>query len=300
LLEWEVLRCNEAGEPNGAASACRAALNAGRSLGDEPTLISQLVRTASVIKACLLVERTLAQGEVRSEDLQALQAAFADEVGHPDLLIGARGERAMINELYDVLERGDLHLSEAIGEGTRRPTWSEKLLGWRYRNLIRADHPTYLAFMTRYVEEAQLPPDIQEAAEQQWVADARNLPTEAILTRLMVPAIAKVGESSRRKQSHLRSLVAALAVERYRQARGAWPTALDVLVPDFLDEVSGDPYDGKPLRYRRLADGAVVYSVNRDRSDDGGNFDRSNEILPHTDIGFRLWDVKHRRQPLRP
>ena len=61
-----------------------------------------------------------------------------------------------------------------------------------------------------------------------------------------------------------------------------------------------DPYDGKPLRYRRVADGVIVYSVGPDGSDNGGNIDRTNPVKPGTDLGYQLWDVKHRRQPPKP
>jgi hypothetical protein len=61
--------------------------------------------------------------------------------------------------------------------------------------------------------------------------------------------------------------------------------------------VPADPWDGRPLRYRRLPDGAVVYSVGADGVDNGGHFDRKEPLAEGNDLGFRLWDVKSRRQP---
>jgi hypothetical protein len=95
-------------------------------------------------------------------------------------------------------------------------------------------------------------------------------------------------------------MMVCLAVERYRQARGDWPASLDKLVPGYLAFVPLDPLDGKPLRYRRLADGVVVYSVGPDREDNGGTLDRDNPTRAGTDLGYRLWDVKQRRQPPKP
>ena len=57
-----------------------------------------------------------------------------------------------------------------------------------------------------------------------------------------------------------------------------------------------DPYDGAQLRYRRLADRVVVYSVGLDGQDNGGNIGKVPNV-PGTDLGFRLWDVKYRRRP---
>jgi hypothetical protein len=72
------------------------------------------------------------------------------------------------------------------------------------------------------------------------------------------------------------------------------------LIPEFLDKVPTDPYDGKPLRYRRLDDGVVVYSIGRDGKDDGGKLDRNDQLRAGIDFGFQLWDVNRRRQPWRP
>ena len=63
---------------------------------------------------------------------------------------------------------------------------------------------------------------------------------------------------------------AALAVERYRLVHGVCPERLADLVPDYLDAVPMDPFDGEPLRYRRLETGYMVYSVGRNLVDDGG------------------------------
>jgi len=69
----------------------------------------------------------------------------------------------------------------------------------------------------------------------------------------------------------LRCCCASLAVERYRLANGALPDSLGDLVPKFLDAVPIDPFDGQPLRYRKLTKGYVVYSVGEDGKDDGGD-----------------------------
>jgi hypothetical protein len=99
------------------------------------------------------------------------------------------------------------------------------------------------------------------------------------------------------RRAKLRSVVAVLAVERYRLARGRWPESLAALVPEFLAAVPADPYDGQPLRYRRLADGVVVYSVGPDGADGGG---QSNPDPPGPNFGCMLWDISRRHPPPPP
>jgi hypothetical protein len=297
LLRYEALRCAQAGDMKGAMRACHAALNAARSLGDEPLMISQLIRLACVAVACQAAERTLAQGEPGAEDLADLQRRLEEEDAHPTLLIAVRGERALLHETFTGLEKGDVGLSEVGSTGP--PTWQERYLGWVIRDNFRDEHPQFLSLMARRVEEARRPPSEQAGAAESFAADVRDLPRHAILTRLLLPAVDKVSSACRRKQAQVRCLAAALAAERYRRKHADWPKTLDSLTPDLLAAVPLDPFDGKPLRYRRLADGVAVYSVGPDGVDDNGTFDRTAPIRPGTDLGFRLWDVKHRRQPHR-
>jgi hypothetical protein len=298
LLRYEALRSGEGGDMKGAMRACQATLNAARSLGDEPLVISQLVRVACVVVACQAVERTLAQGEPGSKDLTDLQQMLEEEDAHPTALIAMRGERAQWHEIFDALESGDVLMSQ-IADPDTPPDWRDTYLGWVHRDRIRSEHPLFLSLMTRWVEEARLPTYEQGIVGQGFADELRNLPSHAPITRLMFPALDRAAEAFRRKHAHVRCLAAALAAERYRRKHGDWPETLGRLTPDFLAEVPLDPYDGEPLRYRRLADGVVVYSVGRDEVDDGGTIDRVNAIRPGTDVGYRLWDVKHRRQPHR-
>ncbi len=58
-----------------------------------------------------------------------------------------------------------------------------------------------------------------------------------------------------------------LAARAYELEKGRPPPSLEALVPDYLDAVPADPFDGKPLRYdpaRRL-----VWSVGKDLVDEG-------------------------------
>jgi hypothetical protein len=98
-----------------------------------------------------------------------------------------------------------------------------------------------------------------------------------------------------------------IALERFRRARGRWPERLSELVPAYLRELPVDPFDGRPLRYRRLADSVIVYSIGSNGIDDGGAIRPAPPVPPGTapmkppaDIGFQLWDVERRWLPPLP
>ena len=62
----------------------------------------------------------------------------------------------------------------------------------------------------------------------------------------------------------------ALAIEQFRNQHGQLPNSLDDLVPKLLAEISEDPFDGAELRYQLTGKGYMLYSIGRDRHDDGG------------------------------
>lgn len=157
--------------------------------------------------------------------------------------------------------------------------------------------------MLRYtdsaVEIAKLPPEKWHAEFSKWDAAAKEQP---FLVRLLAPAyLGMISDRYKRSQAYMRCAIVAIAAERHRRACGRWPDTLDdPSMAPFLRQPPADPYDGQPLRWRRLDDGAEVYSIGPDGEDNGGKMDRQNPIAPGTDMGIRLWDPAKRRQPPAP
>lgn len=60
-----------------------------------------------------------------------------------------------------------------------------------------------------------------------------------------------------------------VALHLHRRERGTFPERLDALVPDELEAIPLDPFDGKPFRYD--ARQGIVYSVGKNLVDDGGS-----------------------------
>ena len=294
LLVCDSARRAHAGDGDGAASSCRAALNAGRSIGDEPFVISQLHRIDCSLLACGAAERILGQGVVSDDELRRLQLAFADEADHPGFFLAVRGERAVLNDCFNLIESGEMTSRQVAGD-RNPPSWLESLSDLYIPNQLQVDHVELFELFDRELSIVRLPPHERKMPERElgnWIRTApRNFAT------LLFPNFERVERNTRQILAYLRCATAALAAERYRQARGRWPDSLEKLTPDLLPAVPTDPNDGNPIRYKRLDDGAVVYSVGEDGGDDGGKIDHESPDRPGTDIGFRLWDVGHRRRP---
>ncbi len=83
------------GDPSAAVGHLLAGLNTARSIGDEPTLIAQLVRIACTQVVARSAERVLGLCQPDAE-LAGLQAAFEREAGERFFQAGLRGELALV------------------------------------------------------------------------------------------------------------------------------------------------------------------------------------------------------------
>jgi hypothetical protein len=294
LLQLDLLLQAQDGDIKGAVRTCLAQLNCARSVGDEPLFVSQLVRMAGVDTACRCAERVLAQGAPDPDDLLELQKLLQEEERFPRLLVAMRGERGGSHELLDALECGDVRLNSITDTA---PSWSESLTGYAARDSVRTEHPRFLELETQMVRVAALPPHERIGPMAALEENARGRPPGVI--RLLIPSVVKMDEAVRRTDGNLRCLIAALAAERYRSANGRFPDTLEQLAPDFLPAVPLDPQDGQPLRYQRLPDRVVVYSLAKGvgQANHQNTFDPSVPSPQGVGVAAHLFDVRHRRQP---
>jgi hypothetical protein len=297
LLQNDAMLRAQEKDPDGAVRSLQAAVNGGRSIGDVPSAVAQLVRLACVAVGTLNVERMLAQGEPSPAALAELQHLLEEEDRHPYLLVMARGERAGSDQCLTWLESGGpspAKLAPLVGgPGNQEVAFLLCLPGE-----MKREHAGLLHYMNEVVEAAKLPGPEGKKRLDQVEATIRQRP---VMVRLLAPAMGKMAGADRRMHAHLRCAIVMLAAERYRQEHNRWPGSVQDLVNDgYLEGLPADPYDGAAVRLKRVADGLVIYAVGPDGQDDGGNLDRKMTFARGTDLGFRLWDVAKRRQPPLP
>ncbi|HLQ44865.1 MAG TPA: hypothetical protein VK137_09065, partial [Planctomycetaceae bacterium] len=81
-----------------------------------------------------------------------------------------------------------------------------------------------------------------------------------------------------------------IALTVYHRRHGQWPERLEQLCPDLLPEVPLDRFDGQSLRYRILDGRPLLYSVGRNRIDEGGKLPTEKQDSPQARDGdWRLW-----------
>jgi hypothetical protein len=290
FLEWDVLSQIHEGQVDGALRDCRGIMTGAR-LFDDPMLIVQLIRVACDSIGVAALERTLAAGEGADAELAAVQKLLADEAAFHRLVVAARGERGTTHWLLTALESGDLDPAKLVG--FFGPDWEKKLARVPRGQAARPFHAAVLRELTRWVEITRRPLHEQPPLVERWDREKAAHLGDAGFLMDNYPAVKLTG-SAQRVQALLEAALIAVAAERYRLAKKDWPHDLAALVAEYLAEVPADPYDGQPMRYRRTADGIVIYAVGPDGVDDHGVLDRTFQKAQGTDVGFQLWDVAKR------
>ncbi len=295
LLTMDMADRLEADDAEGAVESVRAMLNVGRSIGDDPTLVSQLMRMAIDGLAVDALMRVLARCEPTEASLALLQGELLRERGEPRALYALRGERAMYFELLERLATGALS-AEEVAEGHFQDDLAETLRRTaNAQEFYRHNQAVGLRLMTRAVENAKRPLHEQGPFWEAWREELLGLRSNVLKGRanLMVSMFLsspdEAGAADQRAAARLGCGAVAIAAERFRRERGRWPESQADMSPDFLNTPVVDPYDGKPMRIKPIDDGLVIYAVGRDGKDDSGAID---PLV--SDIGVRLYDVGSR------
>ena len=92
------------------------------------------------------------------------------------------------------------------------------------------------------------------------------------LAAMLLPGFEKFFERCAEAKAGLDCLYTVLAIERYRlDNKGSLPANLQASSPRYLAPVTIDPFDGKRLRYKKIAGAKyMVYSIGRNQKDDKG------------------------------
>ncbi len=290
------------GDIDGAIHSCRAMIGVARSIGDEFFAISQLVRMVLSMRSAATAERVLAQGEASDAELAKLQADALDEADQPLLLWGLRGERAATDDVFAKLSTGEVTPAEAFGAGGIDPNMPSEALASVSGAYVRYNQSLILKAMNEAVEIAKRPASDQSDLLTRWeksqVRPEETLPRlVASLANETTPSVGGIGWASLRHKALLGTLAVMLACERHRLRHGSFPNSTDAIDRAILPSPPIDPFSGRPIIVKPLDGGLVIYSVGKDRTDDGGTLFNRNPEKPHTDLGHRLFAVKDRARP---
>jgi len=111
-----------------------------------------------------------------------------------------------------------------------------------------------------------------------------------MLYSVLVPATKQVLELKVRAKTEVAATRLLIAMKAYKMEQGRLPETLEELVPEYIDAVPLDDFDGKPMRYNPGK--RVIYSVGEDLKDDGGMTKEEQEVW-WKEEGYKpdVWDM---------
>lgn len=304
LLELELRHHLQEANFEAADETLVAMWNAGQALGDEPLLISQLIRNAMVAGTLNGLERTLACGLLPADALKAWRERLQKEIDHETFLIGYRGEIAGQYQMLTNILDGTVSFDSLSGGHEAANSLSNRFWTFCVRNWIIQSQAWFMRRSLDILATEKMSPwqrhqrlrELELEFRKEWSEDS-NL----MFAKMLMPAIFKVAESETRLEGRLLCAQAGLAAEEFRLANTRWPKSLAELVEaKLLPDVPKDPFDGEPLRFRVAKDGIVIYSIGPTGRDRGETWDMPEEEADGLAISgrveFRLWNESSRRR----
>ncbi len=289
LLELESIHEAEEKQSVSAATAVATLLGVARSLDREPCFISCEVEASIKSSAMESLERVLSKVSLSDSQLVSLAVAIQESASRESMTRAFAGERAMGISWFigDDASSAEGFITGMVGQFGARAFVSLA----DFTGILQEDEKVYLDFFQRFVSATQLHPPDSIAASLAADVDVGQVHAWHLLLDLMLVGRAEIVITGEATNMKMTAAQVALAIECYRLTNNRLPEQLDDLVPRFLPAVPMDSFDGKPLRYKRLTEGYVVYSVGNDREDNGGTEKNSNGLrsyVPGTDITFTV------------
>ena len=289
------------GELDRALDSCRAILATSRSIGDEPFLISGLVRISIDAVGLAAIRRVLSQGEPTDEALARLQADILTDRAEPFYLAEVWGERAVFDALITRVRNSEIAIGSLSGEAPDAPV--PPLSPWG-KLMFDNQRAVGLEWCNQLVAIARQPVDRRPPLLDAWAAEILRVKDAtferwgAVLPLLMMPAMEASSQAHARYQAEMGASAILLAAERHRRRHGAWPESVAAIDPAILVDPPVDPFTGRPYRIERRDGQFLVHSVGQNLRDERGAYDPKTFMKGGPDdYGSGAWDVPLRRQP---
>ncbi len=270
LLELAAVFSAHEGDGGAAVGFIKDGLRLADSLEGEPFLINHIVRSGCIGASWAGLEQVLNVTSLTDEQLKDLRESLARTLESIDLA------KVMVTELCCTIE---CFSDPAMLPGLGRVTTLMNVPIIGKRGLLDS-----LDFMGDCIEAAKLEGTERRARFSEIEKEVEDLPFFHVVIKMLPSAMSTVGVIDLRIQGSLRLSQAAIAVERYRLAKGELPARLEELAGEYLEAVPIDPFDDKPIKYKRTEPGYVLWSVGEDGKDNGGvERDRKKKDQP--------WDI---------
>ncbi len=255
-------------------------LQAYRALLGEPTLIAGLVRISALNPLLNAVGDGLNTHAWEDAELIRIDQNLAKLAVWQDFKLAFESEHAGANWMYELLiktspwKRGGLFSGGPGVWGGSEMTFLFLLPQRVYRDNQLQGNRYFDEMVSRVnADSTRYDPDLPAPSDPSQMTGWLDQ-YYFFLNRMSLGVFSAVIDRYVVLQTQLDETRVAIALERYRLARGGFPEMLAELVPEFLPAVPVDTYSKMPLIYRRKEGGTfLLYGVGKNRTDDGGVID---------------------------
>lgn len=284
----------ELGEIDKALSTCLISFRIGKSLADEPVLLSQMVRTATDVIVLDTLNEIVNKGDGSYNLYEVLLKEIELEKKDDKIQVALKGELVIVMKSLEQwrnskrslginssfsnigLEKEEIKkMAEAYVENPKKFWDDEEIF--------------YLQTMSEAIVISQKPygeavREFQKLEEKVKVSST----TKPAFTRLILPGYSTLYVFMTRVNVYLDVAEIGVANRLYKSKYGKFADSPAHLTPEFLSSLPLDPFTGKDYIYKKNDKGFVVYSVGEDLKDDGG---KHGEMKSGSDYDI-VWEDK--------
>jgi hypothetical protein len=209
-----------------------------------------------------------------------LQRQLADIHLLPQLADAVQTERVSACSTLETTSPSDLQ--SIFSPGSPDPSlWSklkdpeyyvDRLMprGWIYQSMAAMASSEQRFIEAVNTTDGLLQPRGIEGLSRTTIAWLGGFSPEAFMARVFMPNYSRAFQTTARNQTMANQALLACALQRYRSVHRKLPDNLEDLSPQFVDKLPPDIVNGEPLKYRRIGQEFLLYSVGWDEIDDGG------------------------------
>jgi hypothetical protein len=273
LLAERNLYLAQTGQVDALFESTLTAFEVPKLLEVQPLIIDHLVGVAMQALVRSSLEDSLTLVQFTDEQLTQIQRRLGSMRPVQSYMDAIVSERACQIELFNS-SPADLSSYLSLGSG-----WLGRVTtgGLVYSGMKDKDAVLLLECYEKELQILQLPVHEQAAEMNKLHTQISDYSLIHYLLKQMALNY-RVHSINLRVEGGIRCAETALAVERYRLKYGKLPETLGTLVPEFMEAVYLDPFDGLPLRYVPQPEGGyTIYCIGEDRKDQGGK-DRQEMI----------------------
>ena len=206
-------------------------------------LMDELVRLACEGLALYSLEYVLAKTRPSERSLREIVQLMEF---HRDMRGGLLGEIVQMRKMYEGLTPSDIRSILEWNEAKPWHFFMAKLPDWC--GWVRMNEAYHIELLHEVVTVWPLPwPEFT----RRYAQASAGIPRPYVLAAIHNEGWATVKNRELRGVGAWRCGSAAVAIKLYSREHGRLPTALDELVPDYLDSVPREPFYGHPLEYKQ-------------------------------------------------